>query len=228
MTRQTMFTERRTSIISLAAVMAACLFEPALAQETAHEIVPFKTIPSEQWIEVVSGDPSRAGEPFVLRIHNDPGYVVFPHTHPGVENVVVIQGTWSVAMGSRLDRSSPQPVEVGDYISIPAGMAHFGRAMTEVTVQIHGIGPFSIDYVEPRYDLTEAGVALAPGVPDNAPRTPGRSCFQLEIGDTVRSANGTGTIVGAQCSPANNFTQYWVEVRVGERFWVTLGELTTP
>lgn len=43
------------------------------AQVAPHKIVPLNNIPSEQWVEVLSGEPGTAGSPFVLRIHNDPG-----------------------------------------------------------------------------------------------------------------------------------------------------------
>ena len=70
------------------------------AQVTPHRVVPLNTIPSEQWIEVVGGDPSKVGAAFVLRIHNDAGYVWPPHTPPTDENMVVVQGSWSVGLWS--------------------------------------------------------------------------------------------------------------------------------
>jgi hypothetical protein len=32
-------------------------------------------------------------------------------------------------------------------------------------------------------------------------------------------------VVGALCSPANQFTQYWIKKPNGERFWATLADL---
>jgi hypothetical protein len=49
-------------------------------QVVPHKVFPLKPIPSEQWIEVLSGDPSKAGVPFVLGIHNDAGYVCTAHS----------------------------------------------------------------------------------------------------------------------------------------------------
>jgi quercetin dioxygenase-like cupin family protein len=73
------------------------------AQEASHKVVPLGKMPSEQWIEVLSGDPSKPGSAFVLRIHNDAGYVCPPHTHPTDENIVVVKGSWSVGMGTRIN-----------------------------------------------------------------------------------------------------------------------------
>ena len=36
-------------------------------------VVPLNKIPSEQWIEKVSGDMDSPGLPFVIRIHHDAG-----------------------------------------------------------------------------------------------------------------------------------------------------------
>lgn len=33
-----------------------------------HQVVPLKRMPSEQWVETVSGDPQKPGMPFVIRI----------------------------------------------------------------------------------------------------------------------------------------------------------------
>ena len=125
-------------------------------QEPSHKIVPLNRIPP-QGIEVLSGDPRESGVPFVLRIHNDAGYVCPPHTHPTDENIVVVKGSWSVGMGTRVNSSSVQPLEVGAYAIVPAKMAHFCRSKTETIIQVHGMGPFSMDMVDPLYELTPKG-----------------------------------------------------------------------
>ena len=66
-------------------------------------VAPMTRIPSEQWIEKVVGDMDRPGQPFVIRIHHDAGYVVLPHTHPEDENITVLTGSWALGMGSRVN-----------------------------------------------------------------------------------------------------------------------------
>jgi hypothetical protein len=78
--------------ISLAVLLAVSFASNnAYSQEHAvgHGIVPLKKIPSEQWVEKVWGDTEKPGAPFVIRIHNDAGYIVFPHTHPMDENITL-------------------------------------------------------------------------------------------------------------------------------------------
>ncbi len=52
------------------------------------------------------------------------------------------------------------------------------------------------------------------------------TCFAFKVGDKVRRPTSAGTVVGAKCSPANQFTQYWVETDNGDRFWATADQLT--
>src|SRR5215831_12988609 len=97
---------------------------PTESQEPApHSVVPLHRMPSEQWVEKVWGDPSRPGEPFVIRIHNDAGYVVLPHTHPIDEHIVVVQGVWALGMGRHFDRAALEALELGAYGFVPKTMA---------------------------------------------------------------------------------------------------------
>jgi hypothetical protein len=53
-----------------------------------HGVVPLRKMPSERWVEKVWGDTEKPGGLFVIRIRNDPGYIMFPHTHPMDENII--------------------------------------------------------------------------------------------------------------------------------------------
>ena len=50
-------------------------------------------------------------------------------------------------------------------------------------------------------------------------------CFKLAIGARMQGERGEGVVVGGLCSPANQFTQYWIKKANGERFWSTLKDL---
>jgi hypothetical protein len=192
-----------------------------------HYVVPLKKTASEQWVERVWGDPDKSGSPYVIRIHNDAGYVVLPHVHPEDENITVVQGSWSLGMGNRFIRSALEPLELGAFGIVPKKMAHFARSKTETIIQVHGIGPFSTTVVDPVYELTDKGVLSKISLlqPGRAAQSSPPDCFALKIGDRVRGAAGAGVVVGALCSPANQLTQYWIQKPNNERFWATLGEL---
>jgi hypothetical protein len=125
----------------------------------------------------------------VFVVSNDAGYVVLPHTHPEDENIVVVQGSWTVAMGNGVDRSALRPMEIGAYAFVPKKMAHFGWSRTATTIQVHGIGPFSTDFTDPVYELTDMGVSLirTAGKPGERVETVPVNCFALKLGDRVRS-----------------------------------------
>ena len=165
----------------------------------------------------------------MLRIHQDAGYITFPHTHPIDENITVVQGSWSLGMGRRFNRSALEPMDTGTFGIAPKNMAHFAWSKTESILQVHGIGPFSSTVVEPVYELTEEGVfslisLLLPGTPTSSSLP---DCFALKVHATVRGESGEGIVVGARCSPSNQITQYWVQKANGERFWAIFQDLKT-
>lgn len=96
---------------------------------------------------VVSGDPSVVGAPYVIRLGFPDGYKFPPHWHPTPENVTVLRGTLLIAMGEKRDDAKLQRYTVGDYVWIDAKHPHFGGAIGETVVQLHGTGPFSIEVV---------------------------------------------------------------------------------
>jgi hypothetical protein len=190
-------------------------------------VAPLTKIPSEQWIEKVVGDMDRPGQPFVIRIHHDAGYVVLPHTHPEDENITVLTGSWALGMGARVNMSELKSMEQGALGFVPKQMAHFGYAKVETMLQVHGIGPFVNLPIDPVYELTSKGVLskpslLKPGVPTSSSPP---DCFKLTIGARMQGELGEGVVVGALCSPANQFTQYWIKRTNGERFWATFKDL---
>lgn len=219
------------SIKTLFNLLCLCLLvagTDAQSQVLTHGgVAPLTKIPSEQWIEKVVGDMDRPGQPFVIRIHHDAGYVVLPHTHPEDENITVLTGSWALGMGSRVNMDELEPMEQGALGFVPKKMAHFGYAKVETMLQVHGIGPFVNLPIDPVFELTSKGVLskpslLKPGVPLSS-RPP--DCFKLKIGAHMQGARGEGVVVGGLCSPANQFTQYWIQKSNGERFWATLANL---
>ncbi len=217
--------------VILLAPLLALSFVGSSAQsqdDPGHQVVvPLHTMRSGQWVEKVWGDPSKAGEPFVIRIHNDAGYIVLPHVHPIDENVTIVKGSWSVGMGRLFSQAALEPMELGSSGIVPKNMAHFAWAKTDTIIQVHGIGPFSSTVVDPVYELTDEGVflltsLLLPGRPTSASPP---DCFALKIGAQVHGDSGEGVVVGARCSPANHLTEYWVQKPDSERFWATLPEL---
>lgn len=100
---------------------------------------------------VLSGDPGKAG-PFVVRIKMPAGFKIAPHWHPTDEHVTVVSGTFSLGMGDAFDAKATQPLAPGGYALLPAEMRHFAWTKNGATIQVHGTGPFVVNYVNPADD----------------------------------------------------------------------------
>ncbi|HKZ79412.1 MAG TPA: cupin domain-containing protein [Pyrinomonadaceae bacterium] len=104
-------------------------------------------LPAGAEIAVLQGDPSKAGLPFSMRAKFPDGYTIAPHWHPTDENVLVLQGTMMLGLGEKFDQTAAREMPAGSYGLMPKGMRHFAMAKGETIIQIYGIGPFEINYV---------------------------------------------------------------------------------
>lgn len=109
------------------------------------------SLPPGAKISVLEGDPSKEG-PFVFRVKVPDGYRVPPHTHPKVERVTVVSGTFHIGMGDKFDEKATRVMSAGGYGYWPAGMKHFVWAKGETVLQFHGTGPWTIQYLNPDDD----------------------------------------------------------------------------
>lgn len=126
------------------------------SQETAasHKIVrsgELKWTPIIKGCDLasVAGDASAEGAPFVIRLRCADGSKVPAHWHPTDENVTVLKGTFLVGMGEKFGETSLQTMNVGNFISMPKEMRHFAMSKGETIVQVHGMGPFKVNWVNP-------------------------------------------------------------------------------
>lgn len=149
-----------TFIVALSLTRLAA--QPAQSSEMAlygPETIEWKAgpaaIPPGAKMAVLEGDPTKEGQ-FVIRFQFPEGYHIPPHTHPKTERVTVISGTLFLAMGENLDRSTAKPLAAGTYAFWQAGMKHTAWSEGETVIQLHGIGPWQINYVNPADDPRNA------------------------------------------------------------------------
>ena len=109
------------------------------------------SLPPGAKMVVLEGDPAKEGL-FTMRVRLPDGYAIAPHTHPAVEHVTVISGTMNIGMGEKFDQSSTQPMVAGTFGWWHAGMKHFAWFKGETVIQVHGIGPWKIEYLNPADD----------------------------------------------------------------------------
>lgn len=140
--------------IALAAFAAASYSQEKKENDAAHKIVhsgDLKWTPIIKGCDLaaVSGDPNAEGAPFVLRLRCVDGAKIPAHWHPTDENVTVLKGIFLVGMGETFDESKLQPMNVGNFVAMPKEMRHFGLCKGETIVQVHGAGPFKVNWVNP-------------------------------------------------------------------------------
>jgi quercetin dioxygenase-like cupin family protein len=104
------------------------------------------SLPKGAKIAILEGDPGKEG-PFVFRVKLPDGYRIPPHTHAKPERITVISGTFNIGMGEKFDNTKGRAMPSGTYGQWPAGMKHFVWAKGETVLQFHGIGPWTIQYV---------------------------------------------------------------------------------
>src|SRR5579864_8620472 len=109
-------------------------------------------LPSGAQVAVLVGNPGKAGSASTMRVKIPDGYKVPPHWHPVDENVTVIKGTLLIGKGKKFDLAKTEEMPAGSYMRMPKKMRHFAAAKGDVILQLHGIGPFEINYVNPADD----------------------------------------------------------------------------
>jgi quercetin dioxygenase-like cupin family protein len=150
-------------IPTLGIVGALLLAAAAGAAETATHAAPMlhgpqdvvwgpcpPALPAGCKLAVLAGDPS-AEVLFTIRFWLPDGYRVAPHTHPTDENVTVVSGTLHAGMGDAV-KAGAEALRAGGFTVVQANMSHFVWFEGDTVLQIHGMGPFAITYVNPADD----------------------------------------------------------------------------
>lgn len=100
---------------------------------------------------VIKGDPTKEGM-YVVRLKVPAGFKIPAHTHPNDENVTVLSGTFNIGTGDKLDEKKGSLVKAGGYSFVAKGMTHYAWFTEETVLQLHGMGPQGITYVNPDDD----------------------------------------------------------------------------
>lgn len=156
------------TLLSTTAVALICLAYVRATHESGKSTEHALHFPNEiQWQDgppslppgakfaVLEGDPAKEG-PFTMRVRLPDGYRIPPHIHPAVEHVTVIAGTFNFGMGDTFDQMATKEMPAGSFGFWPAGMKHFAWVKGETIVQLHGIGPWRIEYLNPADDPRNA------------------------------------------------------------------------
>jgi hypothetical protein len=109
-------------------------------------------LPAGAQLAVLEGNPTAASGDYTIRLKMPDGYRIAPHWHPKRENVTVITGTFKVGMGDHFDEAKMGDFPAGSFAYLDPDMHHYAMAVGEVVVQVHGLSPLQINYVNPEDD----------------------------------------------------------------------------
>jgi quercetin dioxygenase-like cupin family protein len=141
-----------TLLLSLLPAASLAADEHTTAKPDTLNWIPVPPgLPAGAEAAVLSGDPSQEGL-FVVRVRMPGDYKVPPHTHPTDENLTVISGTFHVAMGGKFDTGKSETLGAGGFAHMPKNTQHYAWSAAPTIIQIEGMGPFVINYVDPADD----------------------------------------------------------------------------
>jgi len=112
-------------------------------------------IPKGAEMAVLHGDPSKKA-PFTLRLKLPAGYKIAPHWHSNDEQLTVLSGAFVLHMGDTMDAPATS-LAAGGFHFLPAKMHHAAETKAETGVQLNGMGPFDIHYLNPADNPNAAG-----------------------------------------------------------------------
>lgn len=109
------------------------------------------SLPAGSKMSVLEGDLAKKG-PFTVRFQVPANYRIQAHWHPADEHITVLSGTFYMGMGDKLDTAKSTALPPGGFAVMATGTRHFAWTATESVIQLHGIGPWGITYVNPADD----------------------------------------------------------------------------
>lgn len=146
--------------IFLAALLSLPLGYVAMGQHHGDHVMvvpsdikwgPVPSLPAGAQISVLEGPLDKAG-PITARIKFPANYRLPAHTHPVIEHVTVLSGTFNMGTGDKLDMGKTKPLTPGAFAIMQPGTQHFAWTTEETIVQIHSVGPWGVTYVNPADD----------------------------------------------------------------------------
>ena len=143
--------------VAMTLVLGLCIVPVALAADytmVAPKDLKWEdnpALPPGAKVAVIAGPLDQAA-PFIVRLKFPANYKVPAHWHPAVEHVTVLSGSLHMGTGDKLDAKKTHVVPAGSVMIMPAKTNHFGWTKGATVVQVHGVGPWGITYVNPADD----------------------------------------------------------------------------
>ena len=149
----------RLSAVPVAIVGSLIALSASWAQMADHRMITASdlkwgdvpSLPPGAKIAVIEG-PMTEAVPFTIRLKFPADYNIPAHSHPAIERVTVLSGTFHMGTGDQLDLQKTMALSPGDMMIMPPKTNHFAWTKDEVVVQLNGVGPWGVSYVNPADD----------------------------------------------------------------------------
>ncbi|MBA3674128.1 MAG: cupin domain-containing protein [Chitinophagaceae bacterium] len=109
------------------------------------------SLPVGAKMATIEGDLSKAGL-FTIRLSLPANYRVPPHWHPAVEHVTVLKGGFYMGTGEQFNEAAAVKIAEGGFGLMPIKQPHYAFTKKRTIIQLHGMGPWGITYVNPADD----------------------------------------------------------------------------
>lgn len=148
------------TVTASTAIAAAFVSGMATAQHTAHPHT-FATAKDLKWndtptlpgakLAVIEG-PLNEAKPFIMRIKFPANYKIAPHFHSAIEHVTVISGEFVMGLGEKFQQGKGTALSPGDVGIMQPKTPHYAYTTKATEIQVHGVGPWTLTYVNPDDD----------------------------------------------------------------------------
>jgi len=103
------------------------------------------SLPPGAKVAILQGDLAKPGA-LVFRLKLPAGYQLKPQSSPAIDRVMVISGAFNLGSGKKFDHARTIPLYAG-YAHWPNKGPFFGFTKEETVVEIQGVGPWTVNYV---------------------------------------------------------------------------------
>jgi hypothetical protein len=148
------------TLLSIVVVLTFLVMPPTWAgEQSGHVMVTpadlqwadIPSLPGGAKLAVIEG-PITEAVPFTFRVKFPANFKVAPHWHPATERVTVLSGTLHLGTGDTFDQAKTKALPAGSISIMEPKMHHFAWTSEETVVQLSGMGPWGITYVNPADD----------------------------------------------------------------------------
>jgi anti-sigma factor ChrR (cupin superfamily) len=151
-----------TRLAASAAVAAVAMLPGiTLAQTGGAHAHTFATAKDLKWndtpalpgakLAVIEG-PLNEAKPFILRLKFPANYKIPAHFHSAIEHVTVISGEFFMGVGEKFEEGKGTALKAGDVGILQAKTPHYAYTKQAAEVQVHGVGPWTLTFVNPKDD----------------------------------------------------------------------------